>query len=86
MFDMFLLQPLEGVVEEETGDHKFKVVDLNQTVSYGGKRDVLRELRVARMTPAGRRLLRIKLLYFWGRPEEDDASWLTERGLPAGER
>jgi hypothetical protein len=36
------------------------------------------------MTAEGRRLLRIKLSYFWGRPEEGDAAELEAMGLPTG--
>lgn len=83
VFDQFRLDPVPGYLGART-DNKFWVIDLNQAASYSGDREELRRLRVRRMTPAGRRLLRIKLLYFWARPEEEDVAWLTERGVPAG--
>lgn len=46
----------------------------------------LRSRRVARMTPQGRRLVRIKVGAHWARPEEDDVVALTRMGIPVGPR
>ena len=82
VFDAFYLHPLPGVIDHPSG--RLLVADLVDVQSYAGSREMLIRGRVARMTPSGRRLLRIKLAYLWGRPEGDDVSWFEERGLSAG--
>jgi hypothetical protein len=61
------------------------IADLTSIQSYSGAISDFQKSRVAAMTPAGRRLLRIRLSYFWGRPEGEDELWFEEHGLPAGE-
>lgn len=68
---------------ERTGRRIF-VADLTQIQSYSGEISEFQESRVAVMTPAGRRLLRIRLALFWGRVEQEDEVWFDERGLPSG--
>ena len=84
VFDQFRLDPLDHLVEEP--DYRYTVADLGQIISFGGQREDLNPYRQARMTPEGRRLLRIKLTYYFGRAENDDANHLEERGIPIGAR
>lgn len=83
VFDQFRLAPLDGVIDDD--GELFKVADFGMMQTLTGEVDDLREHRSAAMTPAGRRLLRIKLSYFWSRPEASDAEELAAQGLPPGE-
>jgi len=82
--DSFRLEPVAGVIEDGPG--RYQIADLGRVVSCFGACASLRSNRRARMTPEGRRLLRINLGLFWARPEEGDAERLSEAGLPPGLR
>ncbi len=84
VFDQFRLDPLAGLVEG-TSD-QFTVADLGQIVSFGGERQVLQRYRGARMTPEGRRKLRIKLGFYFSRVEDEDGRYLIDHGIPVGAR
>jgi hypothetical protein len=75
---------LAGLVRGDA--NSFRVADLGQIMSFGGERQELSRHRRARMTPEGRRLLRIKLSFFFGRVEDGDAQYLEEHGIPVGTR
>jgi hypothetical protein len=60
------------------------VADLNQSTAFSGDLSELRKVRVAKMTPGARRLLRIKLAYFWGRATDEDRAALAALGLADG--
>jgi len=75
-YSAFLLEPIAGHLDEEGG--RLKVVDLTQIATFRGFDAVLGTNVVARMTPEGRRALRIKLGYFWARAEAEDASLLGD--------
>jgi hypothetical protein len=79
--DMFMLEPVAGVIEAR--ENQFSVVDLNQIASFSGFYQVLRGLRVARMTPQARLRLRTKLAYYWSRAEKSDVEALRSQGGPA---
>jgi len=84
VFDQFRLESLTTVVEDD--GKSFRVADLGQIMSFGGDRQELGSYRRARMSPEGRRLLRIKLSYFFGRVEAEDAQNLEGKGIPVGAR
>jgi len=84
--DAFRLAPhpeLPQLIPEMSGA-RYYCADLGSIFSLSGNRETLNQFRVARMTAAGRRLLRIKLSLFWGRPEEEDVLALNDLGLPPG--
>jgi hypothetical protein len=81
-FDMLRLLPLDGVVDEGVG--RYTIADLGQIISLEGEVQQLQNYRQARMSPEGRRLVRIKLMYFFGRAEEEDVAYLNARGIPVG--
>jgi hypothetical protein len=76
------LDPIPEILGNQGG--RSKIADLTQIVSYAGDDAELRMKRVARMSPAGRRLLRMRLAYFWSRPEAEDLAWFEKNGLPPG--
>jgi len=82
VFNAHMLDPIQNVMEEQGG--KGKVADFTKIVTYIGDDSELRAKRVARMSPAGRRLLRMRLSGFWARVEADDLAWFKEQGLPPG--
>jgi hypothetical protein len=84
VFDQFRLEPLAGLVGGDA--NRFQVADLGEIMSFGGERHELSRHRRARMTPEGRRLLRIKLSFYFGRVEDGDAQYLEELGIPVGAR
>ena len=63
---------------------KAHVADLSRIVSMRRQRGSLEARRVAAMSPQGRRLLRMRLAAFFGRPETEDLEWFIEQGLPPG--
>jgi hypothetical protein len=75
-FNALALDPLDGVLDDPGGG-KLQVVSLEEIISYAGDHRLLAQQRVARMTPAGRRRLRRRLMYFWGRAEAEDESALA---------
>lgn len=81
-FDLFRLLPLAGLIEEGPG--RYVVADLGEIISLSGDLHPLRANRRARMKPEARRLLRIKLMYFFGRVEDEDAEYLEELNIPPG--
>jgi hypothetical protein len=76
------LAPLERYLENRDG--RINVASFLEVQSYSGDDQGLRVARVATMTPEGRRLLRIRLAFFWGRPEDEDEKALAVAGLSAG--
>jgi len=84
IFDKFRLEPLAGLIEGDA--NSFRVADLGPIMSFQGERQRLTRYRRARMTPEGRRLLRIKLSFYFGRAEDGDAEYLQGRGIPVGAR
>lgn len=62
------------------------IADFTTIQTYSGTIKDFQEARVAAMDPIGRRSLRIRLALFWGRVEDEDEQWLTERGIPVGAR
>jgi hypothetical protein len=81
-FNMHPLDPVEGYLENSIG--VLHAADLTTIQTYSKQVVDLQNMRVAAMTPAGRRRLRIRLQFFWGRVEAEDESWFREKGLPAG--
>jgi len=82
VFNHHLLDSLPGVLDEPGG--RKRVIDLRLMLAVGGDRAELRGARVAAMTPAGRRLLRLRLMGFFGRTEPEDKAWFDENGLADG--
>jgi hypothetical protein len=78
----FRLLSLENVLDDI--DPGFHVADLTRILSFSGGCANLIALRRGRLTPLGRRLLRIKLALFWGRAEQGDAEALEAQGVPPG--
>jgi hypothetical protein len=79
-FSAFKLEPIPGVLDDPSGG-RLRVLNLEDVMSYAGDQSHLIPKRVAQMTPAGRRALRIRLAYFWGRPEAEDEAALIAMGL-----
>lgn len=84
-FDLahFRLEPVEpalGVLAPSV----HHAAHLTRIISFTGGCDSLTSSRVARLDPLGRRLLRIKLSLFWGRPEQEDQEYLEAHGMPLG--
>jgi hypothetical protein len=84
VFNGHRLDPIPGILE--AGKDQFKIADLTQIMSFGGDRQVLKRHRVARMNPLGRKALRIRLSYFWGRAEAEDLKWFAAPGVEASSR
>jgi hypothetical protein len=83
VFNLHALMPFQGHLLRQDG--RIYVADLTSTQSYSGAISDFQKARVAAMSPAGRRLLRIRLALFWGRVEREDEQWFEENGLPAGQ-
>jgi len=83
VYNVHALSSFKEHLQREKG--RIFIADLASIQSYSGVIADFQRPRVAAMTPAGRRLLRIRLSYFWGRPEGEDELWFEEHGLPAGE-
>jgi hypothetical protein len=81
VYDLFMVLPFEDAVPGIAGHER--VADLKQVAPIAPKDD-LQDLRVARMRPESKRLLRIKLAAFFGRASDEDVSELAELGLPPG--
>jgi hypothetical protein len=83
----FNFHPLDQVGEHlQRNNRRIYVADFTNIQTYRGEISILQAARVAAMTPEGRRLLRIRLSYFWSRPEGEDELWLTTKGLPVGSK
>lgn len=82
--DHLRLVPIPGVLED--GPNRHQVAFLNRPYPFWGDCSDLRVQRVARMSAAGRRLLRLNLQMLWARFEEEDAEELEALGLPRGFR
>jgi hypothetical protein len=82
VYNAHILAPIERILEEQGG--RAKIADFTQIVTCTGDDSELRAGRTARMSPAGRRLLRMRLSVFWGRVEAEDLAWFKEEGLPPG--
>ena len=78
----FWIQPLPGQFEPPEGKHY--AAALTRMVTMYGDCSEFQARRIARMTVAGRRLLRINLGLLWSRVEEEDAQALEAAGLPVG--
>jgi hypothetical protein len=74
-YSAFRLEPVGSLQE---ADGRLNIADLSQVAAYNKAKSELQAGRVARMSPHGRRLLRIKLGYFWSRAEPEDASVLGD--------
>lgn len=83
-FDLahFRLEPVSGVLD--AADPAHQVAQLTRIISFTGGCSSLVGSRAARLDPRGRRLLRIKLSLFWGRPEMEDKAFLEANGIPVG--
>lgn len=57
------------------------VADMTSILTLRGEQTPLRELRLARMSPEGRRALRYNLAMYWARVEAEDAQKLSAVGL-----
>jgi hypothetical protein len=83
VFTAHTLEPFEEFLLRQDG--RVFVADLTTIQSYSGAIENFQRYRVRTMTPGGRRLLRIRLAYFWGRVEREDEDWFIQHELPAGE-
>jgi hypothetical protein len=81
VYDLFLVLPFGEVVPALQGHER--VADLKQIAPLAPK-DGLTDLRVARMRPESKRLLRIKLGAFFSRASDEEAAELDALGLPPG--
>lgn len=82
VYSAHALAPLAQYLENHNG--RLNVASFLEIQSYSGDDQGLRAARVASMTPEGRRLLRIRLAFFWGRPEAEDERSLVAAGLSTG--
>lgn len=82
-FSAMRVLPLDGILDDPEGG-RIRIVNFEEVVSYKGRREELKAARVARMTPAGRRALRTRLMYFWGREAREDAEQLGGADGSAG--
>ncbi len=76
------LDEIDGVIGHD-GD-RLKVANLERIMSLRMDVEHAKSLRIASMTPEGRRLLRIRLGMFWARAEPSDVEKLKSLGLPPG--
>lgn len=81
----FRLEPIDGVLPTLPAPSQ-QVAELTRIISFTGGCASLTNMRAARLSPEGRRILRIKLALFWGRPEKEDAAYLEANGIPLGQR
>ena len=63
---------------------RLTIADLKQITSFCGDWEELKRLRSAKMTPLGRRTLRIKLARYFGRSTDEDAEALALLGVQPG--
>ncbi len=88
VFDQFVLEPLTGVIpddEQTKRGLKLTVADLARLVTLEVKNVNVNQYSIlARMSPWGRRCLRVNLALFFGRAEKEDAASLLAAGLPVG--
>jgi hypothetical protein len=82
VFNAHALGPFEEYFPRVGG--RIYIADFVTTQTYSGDIRDFQEARVAAMSPAGRRLLRIRLALFWGRAEDEDEQWLIEHDVPVG--
>lgn len=80
-----MLPPINGHLAVSNGLSP-KAANFRKIQTYSGEISILQRSRVAAMSPAGRRILRIRLGLFWGRAEAEDEKWLEQNGLPSGLR
>ncbi|NMO50919.1 hypothetical protein HH310_06900 [Actinoplanes sp. TBRC 11911] len=81
-FNSHPLAALPGHLEEN--EYSVHAADFTTIQTYASRVTELQDKRVAGMTPSGRRLLRIRLQFFWGRVEAEDLAWFESQGLPPG--
>ena len=84
VYERHRLDLLPGYLDEL--DDRLWVANFERIIPLREDYSSVEEIRLASMTPEGRRTLRIRLGFFWGRAEEGDAETLTSRGLPVGHR
>lgn len=82
VYDAFHVEGIDGILDAPP--RTLLIADLKMVIAFGGDLNNLKANRRAKMTAAGRRLLRIKLAAFWGRATEEDAADLRAQGLPVG--
>ena len=82
-YSQFGLSPLEGLIEPRV-DNQAMYAALDEIQTYLDASEHFGSCVIARMTPAGRRLLRMKLSLFFGRAEADDAAQLRSMGISEG--
>jgi hypothetical protein len=73
---------IDGVADLQPKDGRLQIADLTLIQTYQGKVADFQRARRAAMTPAGRRLLRIRLGLFWARVEQEDLKWFEAQSLP----
>lgn len=78
-YDGMLLEPVGGVVAEVEGG-RYPHVAFRTRVTFTDDLAWLQQVRVARMTPVGRRNLRLRLGAWYARTEEQDAIELDGSG------
>lgn len=81
-YDAFRLEPI-GDLKQDAND-RLTIVDLKQITSFCGDWEELKRRRTAKMTPVGRRNLRIKLARYFGRSTDEDRDALANLGLLPG--
>lgn len=82
VYDSFQVEPFEEVLTRHPGT--LLAADLKQISSFAKTDEELRSRRAAAMSVEARRLLRIKLSVFYGRPTAEDEAALLAAGLPPG--
>lgn len=83
VFDAHVVDPCPPAIEANV-DGRLTVVDFTRTFHLQGADLWFTARRVASMTPAGRRALRISLAFYWARPERADVEELDRQGLSSG--
>jgi hypothetical protein len=81
-YSQFGLANLAGVIASRNNQAMYAALDEIQT--YLAAREQFKSCVIARMTAAGRRLLRIKLALFFGRAEAEDVAELRSIGMSEG--
>jgi hypothetical protein len=81
-YDAFRLEPT-GDLKRDAHD-RLTIADLKQITSFCGDWEELKRRRTAKMTPVGRRNLRIKLARYFGRSTDEDRDALANLGLLPG--
>ncbi len=82
-YDGFRLESIPGVLDP-LDRNRLHVASLSEIVSIRCSPTALMELRAAEMDVEARRALRIKLGFFFGRAEREDAMALAEMGISPG--